>query len=49
MTKGGKLACEGTTLQIKNDHGKNFHIDLTFNSDFVIEEEIDFSNIEMIE
>lgn len=30
MTKGGKLACEGPILKIKNDHGKVFHIDLTF-------------------
>ena len=30
MTKGGKLACEGTTVKIKNDHGKNFHVELTF-------------------
>ena len=43
MTKGGVMACAGTTLQIKNDHGKHFHIDLTFKPDGV-DEEIDISN-----
>ena len=38
MTKGGHLAVEGTTLQIKNEHGKKFIIDLTFKSDSYLDQ-----------
>ena len=48
MTKGGKLACQGNTLQIKNEHGKCFHVDLTF-SEEDIDEDIDMANVEVIE
>lgn len=48
MTKGGKLACQGTTVQIKNDHGKAFHLDIDLNVDDV-EEEIDITNVEILE
>ena len=40
MTKGGKLACQGTSQQIKSDHGMNFNINLTISLDF-LEEEIE--------
>ena len=42
MTKGGEMVCKGTTMQIKNDYGTIFHIDLTLKSDQTVpEEEID--------
>lgn len=40
MTKGGKIACHGSTVQIKNEHGKSFHVDLTLKED---EENFDVS------
>ena len=40
MTKGGKLACQGTSQQIKSDHGMNFNINLNISMDF-LEEEIE--------
>ena len=30
MTKGGNIVCQGSTGQIKSDHGKSFNVDLTF-------------------
>lgn len=43
MTKGGVLECQGTNIEIKNDLGKSFNVDLTFKS-VVIEEDFDESN-----
>lgn len=43
MTKGGVLECQGTNIEIKNDQGKSFTVDLSFKS-VKIEEEFDESN-----
>ena len=45
MTKGGKLACQGSTLKIKNDYGQIFHIDLTLKAQ-QLEDSIDEADIE---
>ena len=33
MTKGGNIACQDSTLKIKNDYGKYFTVELTFRPD----------------
>jgi len=48
MTKGGKLACEGSTLQIKNDHGQILHVTLVVKAhELVVDDEFDETNVNM--
>ena len=48
MTKGGKLACQGSTLQIKNDHGKILHVELVMKTKEMIEDvEFDETDVNM--
>lgn len=48
MTKGGKLACQGSTLQIKNEHGQILHVDLEVKATAVIEDvEFDETDVNM--
>jgi len=50
MTKGGRLACQGTTLQIKNEHGQIFHVDLSFKTDeIMLDDDYDDANLEEVE
>ena len=48
MTKGGKIACHGSTLQIKNEHGQFLNVNLAMKANEVLEcEDFDETDVNL--